>query len=293
MKPYDHKIFTLLDSVRPRAIKRWIKLHDQIIDYTAEHFSYFAYRRSKVMEELKTSLRDNSINFEFNNWVRVVSQEFSNTPLSTIGSYISFPGGRFNIGNIDPQRFPQFPALYLASESATAFLEMKGLEPEENHEGLTGSELSVAGNFSHFKVQGELINVLDLTNEENLRPFYNLIKDIKLPIYYIKKARELKSSAMPPVKNLQELLSTIFEPNWRLMPMQFDVPANSQILGQIAQSAGLEGILYPSIKTQKIILAAYPQNFINSDSFIEIEGRVAKTVEHTRIDKNTFKNYLP
>ncbi len=46
---------------------------------------------------------------------------------------------------------------------------------------------------------------------------------------------------MPPVKNLQELLNTLFAANWRLMPMQFDVPANSQILGQIAQAAGLEG----------------------------------------------------
>ncbi|KTD52628.1 RES domain protein [Legionella quinlivanii] len=282
-----------MDSVPPRAIKRWIKLHDQIIDYTAEHFSYFAYRRSKIMEELKTSLRDNSINLEFNDWVRVVSQEFSNTPLSTLGSYISFPGGRFNIGNIDPQRFPQFPALYLASESATAFLEMKGLEREEIQEGLTGSELSVAGNFSHFNVRGELTNILDLTKEETLRPFFDLIKDIQLPIYYIKKAREIKSNVMPPVKNLQELLNTLFTANWRLMPMQFDVPANSQILGQIAQAAGLEGVLYHSTKTKKPVLAVYPQNFNYSDSFIEIEGRVAKTVEHTRIDKNTFTNYLP
>ncbi|SEG50687.1 hypothetical protein SAMN02746093_03185, partial [Legionella quinlivanii DSM 21216] len=51
-------------------------------------------------------------------------------------------------------------------------LEMKGLEREEIQEGLTGSELSVAGNFSHFNVRGELTNILDLTNEETLRPFF-------------------------------------------------------------------------------------------------------------------------
>ncbi|WP_133129116.1 hypothetical protein [Legionella quinlivanii] len=170
---------------------------------------------------------------------------------------------------------------------------MKGLEREEIQEGLTGSELSVAGNFSHFNVRGELTNILDLTKEETLRPFFDLIKDIQLPIYYIKKAREIKSNVMPPVKNLQELLNTLFAANWRLMPMQFDVPANSQILGQIAQAAGLEGVLYHSTKTKKPVLAVYPQNFNYSDSFIEIEGRVAKTVEHTRIDKNTFTNYLP
>ncbi len=62
------------------------------------------------------------------------------------------------------------------------------------------------------------------------------------------------------------------------MPMQFDAPANSQVLGQIAHSAGIEAILYPSVKTNKKALAIYPENFLNSDAFIEIAGSVAETV---------------
>ena len=77
------------------------------------------------------------------------------------------------------------------------------------------------------------------------------------------------------------------------MPMQFDAPANSQVLGQIAHSSGIEAILYPSVKTNKKALAVYPENFANSDAFIEITGDVAGTVVHTRIDKNTYKNFLP
>lgn len=293
MKPFDHRIFILLDSIEPRAIKHWIKIHDKLIDYTAEHFAYFAHKRSQVIEDLKQSLRDNSTNFEFNNWRRIISQSFSNTPLSTIGSIKSFPGGRFNIGDIDTERFPKFPALYLAEDTPTAFLEMMGLKPETIIDGLTGQELAAAGNFSHFIVQGNLTNILDLTNVETLRQFHSHLKNIELPIYYRKKANQLKISPMLPINNLEELRKTLFAEDWRLMPMQFDTPANSQILGQIAHSAGIEAILYPSVKTKQKALAIYPENFINSDAFIKITGPVSETVIHTRIDKDTYKNFIP
>ncbi len=293
MKSYDHRIFTLLDSVPPRAIKTWVKLHDKVIDYTAEHFAFFAHRRSQMMEELKSSLLENTTDFEFNNWRRIVSQRFSNTPLSSEGSVKSFPGGRFNIGTIDIERFPQFAALYLAEDTGTAFLEMSGIKSDDCVDGLTGKELAVAGNFSHFVIHGKLSNVLDLTSKKSLMQFYNCIKKITLPIYYQNKAKELKISSMPPVKGLDELHKTIFAEDWRLMPMQFDVPANSQIIGQIAHSAGIEAILYPSAKTNKNALAIFPENFHNSDSFVEIVGSVAETVIHTRIDKDTYRNFLP
>jgi RES domain-containing protein len=293
MNPYDHRIFILLDSVPPRAIKAWIKLHNHIVDYTAEHFAYFAHRRSQVMEELKQSLQANMTTFEFSDWRRIVSHQFSNTPLSTIGSIKSFPGGRFNIGVIDTERFPQFPALYLAEDASTAFLEMTGLKPDNVFEGLSAKELAAAGNFSHFVIRGKLTAILDLTTPKSLQKFYDCLKGILLPIYYTKKAAQLKISAMVPVKSLENLRETLLVENWRLMPMQFDSPSNSQVLGQIAHSAGIEAILYPSVKTNRKALAIYPENFTNSDAFIEITGKVAETVLLTRIDKDTYKNFLP
>ncbi|MFA6303657.1 MAG: RES family NAD+ phosphorylase [Legionella sp.] len=292
MKSYDHRIFTVLDTVPSHAIKPWIRLHNELIDYTAEHFAYFAHCRSKIMEELKKSLLESTNTFEFIDWRRIVSQQFSNTPLSAVGSIKSFPGGRFNIGIIDVQRFPQFAALYLAEDTSTAFLEMLGIRPDSVTNGLTGFELASAGNFSHFVINGKLTNILDLTNPETLTKFYGYIKGIKLPIYYQNKARQLNISSMLPVTSLEELQKTIFADNWRLMPMQFDVPANSQIIGQIAYSAGIEAILYPSVKTNKNALAIYPENFQDSTAYIEIKGHVAETVVQIRLDKNTYKNCL-
>lgn len=53
--------------------------------------------------------------------------------------------------------------------------------------------------------------------------------------------------------------------------MQFDIPANCQIFGQLVANAGIEGILYPSKFTNKKCLAIYPQNF-DSESFVKVEG---------------------
>src|SRR5260221_14726179 len=114
----DHNLFFLLDSFPPRAIKPWIKHHDELLEYTAEHFAWFAHQRSRMMDALKKSLLENAENFSFKKWIRMVSQQFSNTPFSTFGSIKNFPGGRFNIGTIDIERFPQFPALYLAEDSS-------------------------------------------------------------------------------------------------------------------------------------------------------------------------------
>ncbi len=294
MNPQDHKIFFLLDAINPHAIKTWIKRHQKITDYTAQHYAFFANRRSQVMEELKRALRDEQKEYVFDkSWSRIVSHQYSNTPLSTTGSVLSIPGGRFNVGKIDVARFPQFPALYLAENTETAYLESLGLTRNESIDGLTAKELAAAGNFSHFQITGRITQVLDLTQKTALANFYELIKDIQLPIYFRQEARVLGINPPLPVNSLDELYETIFSDEWRFAPMQLDIPANSQILGQIARSAGLEAILYTSVKCGHLALCVFPDNFKNSESCIQIVGEVADTVMDKRLDKNTYEKFLP
>ncbi|TAK73417.1 MAG: RES domain-containing protein [Gammaproteobacteria bacterium] len=294
MNPQDHKIFFLLDEINPHAIKTWIKRHQKIVDYTAQHHAFFASRRSQVMEKLRRVLRDEQKEYVLDNpWSRIVSQQYSNTPLSTTGSVLSMPGGRFNIGKIDTERFPQFPALYLAEDMQTAYLESVGLTQNESINGLTTNELAVAGNFSHFQITGQVAQILDLTKEETLVNFYELIKDIELPIYFRREAKNLGINPPLPVNSLKQLYDTIFAEDWRFAPMQLDIPANSQILGQIARSAGLEGILYRSVRCRHLSLCLFPDNFKNSESCIEIVGEAADTVIDRRLDKNTYEKFLP
>jgi len=290
----NHKIFFLLDNINPHAIKTWVKRHERLYDYMAQNYSFFANRRAKVMEELEKALREEQKEFQLNKpWKRIISQQFSNSPLSTTGSVLNFPGGRFNIGKIDVVRFPQFPALYIAEDTQTAYLESLGLRQDQQVDGLTTNDLAVAGNFSHFNITGKLTQVLDLRSKETLSNFYKRIEDIELPIYYRHEANNLGIAPLLPVHNLNELYNSIFVENWRFLPMQFDAPSNSQIIGQIAHSAGLEAILYPSSKNNHLALCIFPDNFKDSDACIEIVGEVANTVLDKRIDKETYKNFLP
>lgn len=245
------------------------------------------------MEGLKQSLVYEQIEFTFKSWKRIVSQQFSNTPLSTTGSVLSFPGGRFNIGKIDCDRFPQFPALYIAEDTQTAYLESMGLTQTQQADGLSANELAAAGNFSHFNINGNLAVVLDLTKKEALTKFYEIIKDIELPIYFRREAKKLGINPLLPVNSLNQLYDSIFIGDWRLAPMQFDTPSNSQVVGQIARNAGFEAILYPSVRNKHPSLCIFPDNFENSDSYIEIIGTVADTVVDKRMDKETYRDFLP
>lgn len=79
----------------------------------------------------------------------------------------------------------------------------------------------------------------------------------------------------------------MLEPHWRAWCMQFDIPANCQIFGQLVASSGIEGILYPSkFSKKKNCLAIYPQNF-DSSSYVAIEGDMPEGAL-SRLDLNTL-----
>ncbi len=75
------------------------------------------------------------------------------------------------------------------------------------------------------------------------------------------------------------------------MPMQVDVPANPQIFGRIALDAGIEGIIYASVLTRKDCLAVYPQNFLNSSAFVELDDLAPEGVPR-RIDSTNYKDFI-
>lgn len=285
------KVFYVLDQLSAHDIKQWMKHYNEIADYCWDHFSYFAHKRSRVYEDLKNSLRMNTRAFKFNNWRRIIDNIFFREPLSSQGSILHFPGGRFNIGDIDPLKFPRFGALYLAEDTTTALREKFGLEPKELIEGLTAEEINVAGNISQFVVGGNLTCVLDIQNQDSLKDFFELISKIHLPTQFVSRAAKLKISPMPHAANVNELIQTFLRPDWNIMPTQFDVPANPQILGQLAHAAGIEAILYPSVKTKQQCLAIYPDNFKNSDAYIELEGEISELIANKRIDQSTFHNF--
>lgn len=292
MPQQKQNLLYVLDSFSHRDVKRWKQRHRAISAYCWEHYSYFAHQRSLIGEKLKTSLLGGCLPYEFANWRRAVDCRFNHEPLSAKGSILNETGGRFNIGDIDQMKFPKFAGLYLAEDTVTALWEKFSLNSQENVSGLTAQELNIAGDFSVVNIRGKLANVLDLCNSDSLSEFFNHIKAIHLPPSFITRARQLGISSMRPVHNTKELLNTLLSEEWRVMPMQFDIPSNPQILGQLAHAAGVEAILYPSVKTHKKCLAVFPENITQPLSCIELEGEGHSGVVNKRIDCETRTSYF-
>jgi hypothetical protein len=72
--------------------------------------------------------------------------------------------------------------------------------------------------------------------------------------------------------------------------MQFDVPATPQIFGQLVVDAGIEGIVYPSTHNKKSCLAVYPQNFRDTESYVELDDRPPHQVRFRRLDASTWRD---
>ena len=73
-----------------------------------------------------------------------------------------------------------------------------------------------------------------------------------------------------------------------MKPMDFDVPSNSQIFGQMVRAAGISSILYNSNITQKECIVIFPTNFKNSSSFIELIDEPPNQKIPRRIDNSNF-----
>ena len=229
--------------------------------------------------------------FSFNRWQRIVDFHRSLTPLSTRGSVLTDPGGRFNVGDIDASKFPSFPALYLASDHATALLEKFG--PADETRGLASNDYALrpSTSYSCLLLRGELESIIDLNEPQRLEPFVDIIKTFEIPKDLPKRAQQLGLENPSLVRSATDLVSVLTTVTWRVFPMQFDVPSTSQIFGRLAMSAGVEGILYPSSKTGHECLAIFPTK-ISGKSFVELESPVPDAVRHRRLDADTFQDFL-
>ena len=262
----------------------------QILDYHWRFYSELAQQRKAIESEISEVLIQTSTSdFSFQGQQRAVKYKYGLHPFCILGS-LTDPGGRFNIGDINPQNIPIFPALYLAHDKDTALQETLG-QVEVPGSGLTPQELALtsADSITLVSVSGHLDKVFDVRSAKKLKKFVNLIKDFKLSEQLLDMAKRL-DQIMPILINQPKILHMeLHSPTWKVWPKNYDVPSGSQIFGQIVYFAGIEGILYKSKLTGKDCLAIYPDNFGKSDSFIELDDDPPSNKVSTRIDSSNWK----
>jgi len=258
-----------------------------------EQTLYFALEpeRRRLMPEMLAALSPlGDESFVFENWVRLVSYTFSRQPLSSAGSLLGV-GGRFNAGvGLDEGTLAPWPCLYLAEDFETAFREKFQLGSTEKHDGLSSEELALTPKTSHVtvKLRGQLTHVFDLTAPPVLTKLAKVLAKIKMP----ERARTLQKKLQIPVNQLfmmrtpQQLHDATVKHNWRVLPMQYGLPAHSHVLADLIRHAGYEGILYPSSKGSSRCLAVFPEA-LREGSFIVLQDKPPYTDTTVKLDSNS------
>ncbi len=248
-----------------------------------DEYNYYFNEQEKIKEKITFALNEKTNPYSFKDWFRLTNTQYASHPLHCKGSMENIPGGRFNIGSINFNRFPVFPALYLANGKETCIKEV--------YEGMSQFFSAKRGD-SFFPVSGYINIVLDITKKGSLNKFLKVIKKITPSEEIKKRAKQLKLPSPESVQNITQFKKDLYNKSWRNRPNIFDIPASSQIFGQLVRNAGIEAILYQSTKHSKsgLCLAIFPENFKNSESYITLQES-AKNIKSKRLDLKSYEQF--
>jgi hypothetical protein len=288
---------TQLEQFSELSLKQWKESSSTLQTLQTELFFGLELARQQHSSELIEAIRSNCIAGEpFEEWARIVDYRYCLAPLSVAGSLQS-DGGRFNIGaGLNPAAFASFPALYVAQDYPTAYREKFGTAVEDKGRAqrpvkLTSSELALRspGSFTHVALRGRIELLVDIAGLPALQSFAHVLRAFAVPERVRKLSRKLGLRSPPMlVRSAAGLQRQLLHPNWRINPVQFGLPSNSQVFGRIAVAAGAHGIRYPSARQSgAYCMALFPQNWKHSQSFIEVIGGAPSQATLTRIDGGT------
>jgi hypothetical protein len=266
----------------------------EVRQYHAAYYAYYASERDGIRGKLARALIGAATPREIKHWQRAVSLKHTVAALSAKGSVVDPIGGRFNFGRIDERRFLPFPALYVASDRLTAMEEKLGATKRLTRDGQMELALQDRKSISLLSLSGYLHATIDLSRGEQLQPFLELIRGFSVPAELVKWAKRLKLALPGVVRSLDGLKRELLEVRWRYGASALGVPSNSQIFGELAASAGIEAIFYPSTKSGQECAAVFPQNFANSESYLELDDPppAVDPPMLTRLDKHTWPQLI-
>ena len=226
----------------------------------------------------------------FKGWSRLVDYQYTNQPLSMAGS-VKGDGGRFNIGAaLNPATYTSFPALYAAEDFGTAFRERFALDQDQSVGGLTASDLALRrhNSFSQVVLDIHVESVIDVGDLPALKTIAGILGRIQMPPGIGRLARQLRLRTPWLVRSPSALQQQLLHPNWRVNPVQYALPANSQIFGRMCVASGVHGILYPSTRhAGRQCIALFPQNWRETSSCVELVGPCPPEVKVARVDGAT------
>lgn len=279
----------LLEGFSQSELRAWQHAAEELKKYRVqEHFFLEGLRAVHHVELRDALLSARSATIPVDGWTRIVDYRYSLEPLSSVGSLHS--GGRFNIGrDIDASRFPIFPALYLAEDYRTAYVEKFGGDGAGSANRLAGHEYALRNpsSFTSLRLTGEVHNVFDIGSTGNLKPFASVIGKFGMPEELKSMARRLQVPQPWLISTASQLKQVLLATNWRFWPVQYGLPSTPQVFGGLLMEAGFEAVLYPSSKGSGKCLALFTRNLAASESVVKLKDQPPAGVKHRQLDKNT------
>lgn len=292
-------VFIPIKANRPLSIDEYINSYFNTTDKRnaeEEHFfqqwyGFLQSEREKRLEEITDVLSqaaDDSVNETL---ARIVDAKYGAHPLCTVGS-VQGGGGRFNIGG-GMGHYKPFHCLYLASDDDTAYSEYFHYQRGYSIATLNSEELALKGkkkNYSNFEVEVSLENCIDIRNKEALRRFCEIISEIRPPKQMTDFAREIGLFRLKTVQTAGELHRTFMDREFLKFFTILDMPANPQWFGYYCYQAGIQCIIYPSVRGRGSNYAILVDNFRESQSTAKLNTD-APYIEKTNreINKSTFE----
>ncbi len=121
-----------------------------------------------------------------------------------------------------------------------------------------------------------------------MAPVARVFRRIKMPqqAQRLKRKMNIKDGACFMVQTGTQIHNLMFKQNWRLLPRQFGLPAQSQTLAELIRAAGFEAILYQSSKGPKRCLAIFPDQ-MQGGSYVELSDAAPAELMYPRLDSNS------
>lgn len=280
-----------LDRFSEASLERWNIVSRDLDELEAVLYFGLEPERRRLRPELIAALQREPVSvFEIPRWVRFVTYQYSLEPLSCAGSLLNV-GGRFNVGiELDANTLDPWPALYLAQDYETAFREKFQLAQDETAIGLTPQELALEQGVSHASlfVTGRLNRVFDMTSHQSMGGVAQVLRKIAMPLRarIIGKNLGFATNALSMARSVKQIYDAALKENWRMLPIQFGLPAKSHVLAELVRAAGFEAILYQSSKGPGNCLAVFP-DLLAAGSFVELIDAAPPGVRHSRLDSES------
>jgi len=129
--------------------------------------------------------------------------------------------------------------------------------------------------FSSYRIEASNLSFIDLREDTTLNAFVEIIGEIQPAPWLSILAQQLKQPEPRTVTTVEQLKILLFDPIFTQWGSLLDQPSASQWFGYYVREAGIQAIIYPSVRNDAgFNLAVFPDNFRDTRAQVRLMDEV-------------------